>query len=503
MPRLLAGGKATPVTMTLLARPPRCSGPNTAFQPRQISLTKGMGLLSMPAALGILMACGNDTPSSGCISDRECKGDRICSDGTCVTPDSSGRKRSESNDGESGVDAANDSRNAEAAVTGGELDELEVDDDLDSAAHEGTLDEPNLPLESFDPEYAGMWSGTTSAGHPVRFALLEDGTLAGFMLTIRMNLGTGTCTGPFTAVATPQFSGTDFDVQLTFPFSSPTTQVSGGFLSASTAAGVYTGDTSDGHLVACGDSVTFGSGGSLFAGGTWEATKCNACSSDCEYQNDGVCDEPSGLGLCFLGTDPSDCGSEPAVPVSMPVGSTEAPDISPSSGSCTKPGSEVISDFDDVADDGTFGGGEFPEGVAFAFGSVSLDTSAGALHLRGTVSDFSGGGVGFLSCVDASNYSGISLWVGGDSGPSGTITLQFLSDQYSCSGCFGPSKSIPVTASGQQIDVAFGDLDIPGQPDEALDTSRIQGISWLFDPDSVFSGDIFAVDVTIDDVRYW
>ena len=67
-----------------------------------------------------------------------------------------------------------------------------------------------------------------------------------------------------------------------------------------------------GYLLLCGSTLSLGSG-SLFSAGTWQATKCTGCTLECQYAADGYCDEPVplGTGLCYLGTDPSDCCSTP------------------------------------------------------------------------------------------------------------------------------------------------------------------------------------------------
>jgi len=159
-------------------------------------------------------------------------------------------------------------------------------------------------------KYMGLWKGTTSQNLPIQFAVDAGGVLLGLQVTVAMNLGSSTCTGPLTLDATQQLVGNSFSGTASYPLGSVFTTVSGTFDSTSAAHGTFEG-FSGGYSLICGSSLIISTGGTLFSNKTWQATNCPSCSLSCSSTNDDVCDEPAGLGLCFAGTDAHDCCSHP------------------------------------------------------------------------------------------------------------------------------------------------------------------------------------------------
>jgi hypothetical protein len=156
------------------------------------------------------------------------------------------------------------------------------------------------------PPVAGVWEGTTDAGHPLTFALSEDGLLLG-LITI-VDVDTGTCTGEagLTARQTAAVEDGAFAVMADLLVANTPTSITGEFTSSDAARGQIAG-YSGGYALVCGDTLEI-STGSVFEGTGWSAVPCPDCSMACMFEDDGECDEPEGTGLCFDGTDVVDCG---------------------------------------------------------------------------------------------------------------------------------------------------------------------------------------------------
>jgi hypothetical protein len=150
--------------------------------------------------------------------------------------------------------------------------------------------------------YSGFWKGTTSQGTPMGFTVNDAGQVDSLIVTIDMRLGQATCVALFHPAAPVNIANAGFSVIAKYPGGNPTTGVAGTFSGTTQASGTFTG-FSGGFAVVCGSTVSVGTG-SLFAGGTWQATPGVLA---CRYTSDGACDEPSGTYVCLRGTDTADC----------------------------------------------------------------------------------------------------------------------------------------------------------------------------------------------------
>ena len=156
--------------------------------------------------------------------------------------------------------------------------------------------------------FVGIWTGKTQPQNDdVIFQINSAGALAGFQATISFPLAGGTCTAPFVAFDVEYLTRAGLDFSISSPASDLVATVD-----MQAAGGAFDGNisSSEGSFVACGSTLTFGSGLGT-SSRTFHATKCTTCSTPaCRFQNDGMCDEPrGGTGLCFLGTDPADCAT--------------------------------------------------------------------------------------------------------------------------------------------------------------------------------------------------
>jgi hypothetical protein len=353
---------------------------------------------------------------------------------------------------------------------------------------------------SFDVSpFVGIWKGKTQPqNRDVIFQITEAGTIAGFEATISFSLAGGTCTAPFTAFAVERLTGPSIDFPISYWASDlvPTVHL--------VAAGdTFTGtiSASDGGLVACGSTLTVGTGIGTTRQ-TFSATKCAGCAvPSCDFQNDGACDEPGGgTGLCFLGTDPVDCGGGTG-------GAGGATGTGGSTGvACAPAGSENVTDFSDWnPNTQRFGSAGRIEGTVAGFGALggqltaTVDTAAQNVHATGSLtlepgSTFAIAGVviAFNACVDASLYGGVQIDLEGSLGGA-SASLAIGSSAYSCSGCYPPNA--PITGTGA-ITVRWSDL-LGGSPAKPIDPRNIDSVQLVLTAQANTS-----VDFRIDDVKF-
>jgi hypothetical protein len=127
--------------------------------------------------------------------------------------------------------------------------------------------------------------------------------------------------------------------------------------------------------------------------------------------------------------------------------------------------------------------------------TTTLDPNSGALTIAGHVTNPDGtpghfilAGLGFmsLSCVDASQYAGLSFDVTGDLGGCDVLfeanTSEDSSSVYAADGhcdasqCVAPSYALARTGTVQVPFTAFGQ----GAPQAAVDPASIQSVQWVF-----------------------
>jgi hypothetical protein len=159
-------------------------------------------------------------------------------------------------------------------------------------------------------------------------------------------------------------------------------------------------------------------------------------------------------------------------------------------------------------------------GVALAYGTgITLSTTGGTARITGTLSTYSGFGLGVANgCLDASAYSGLSFTLGGNVGPSGTLLLVvatrsnqpvdgtgpglcvYTSEATKGTDCVPAQRVITVPASPGRIQLAWSDFS-GGKPVAGIEPQGITGLFWLF---SWTEGSpLTPVSVTLDDVGFW
>ncbi len=131
----------------------------------------------------------------------------------------------------------------------------------------------------------------------------------------------------------------------------------------------------------------------------------------------------------------------------------------------------------------------------------------GVWTIKGTVGTWSGAGISFWCPVDASAYSGVQFDVGGDVGPSGTITfgITFCSDA-TLTTCQNGEKSITVTSTTTTVSVLWSELAVTladGGAGPQFASTVITGISWAFGwywPED--AGAPYDLNVTLDNLAW-
>jgi hypothetical protein len=184
------------------------------------------------------------------------------------------------------------------------------------------------------------------------------------------------------------------------------------------------------------------------------------------------------------------------------------------------PPSADITDFTMVPEWGNtaeFGGGHYVYPAGTAVGALTEASTAGDLNVTGMVSTYSGFGLYFAFCSDASAFTGVQFDISGNVGATGMI--QFLiqtNEDYqirptemkgACmftpatefSACVSPAKTIAVTEAVQTITVPFADL-MGGKPTATVSPSQLIGLQWAFA--WMEAGTPYAADVTVDNVKF-
>jgi hypothetical protein len=190
-----------------------------------------------------------------------------------------------------------------------------------------------------------------------------------------------------------------------------------------------------------------------------------------------------------------------------------------------EPGGEAITSFaglDTTTEPlGTWGpiGNDTFWGGLYAYGAgVTGDSSGGHFHISGNVATYSGFGLWFANCADASAFTGVTFYVQGNVGASGTLTLEVLtnsdypispmekkgacaysSEQSKYTDCIQPSLVLPMPPAGGTVTFSWTDL-ANGKPVGSVDPTEIVGVQWAFTWADAMAP--YDVDVTLDDVAF-
>ena len=109
---------------------------------------------------------------------------------------------------------------------------------------------------------------------------------------------------------------------------------------------------------------------------------------------------------------------------------------------CLKPVDEYFTYFETGP---TYTDGVSISSFVYSYPSTLTEGFSDTLHVTGTVSTFSGVGVSFGACVDASDFSGIEFDIWGDVGPTGRLTANATTR--------GNSPEPPATETGTCVPV--------------------------------------------------
>jgi hypothetical protein len=249
--------------------------------------------------------------------------------------------------------------------------------------------------------------------------------------------------------------------------------------------------------VACSDdnggSPNPSAGGSSNAGGTSNAGTSNAGTSNAGTSNAGT----SNGGTSNGGTG----GMTPYACANKVPPSAEITDFS------------MVPEWGDTAE---FGGGHYvyPSSGGMA---ITADTAAGDLTVSGTIGTYSGFGLYFAHCSDASAFTGVQFDISGDVGASGMLnflvqtneTYQIRTGEMkgACawteateySACVPPGKMIAVTDTTQTLTIPWTDL-MGGVPVSTVSSNQLIGLQFQFAWTD--GGTPYDVNVTIDNVRF-
>ncbi|HEX9294306.1 MAG TPA: hypothetical protein VF881_00670 [Polyangiaceae bacterium] len=188
-----------------------------------------------------------------------------------------------------------------------------------------------------------------------------------------------------------------------------------------------------------------------------------------------------------------------------------------------RPPSAAITDFSGTDPRGTWGdpssgfsGGMYVYGDADGDLAADLtgvaDLAAKNFHVTGQVGTYSGFGIYFSQCANASQYKGISFKLTGtttgsivfyllinETSPIDPINMigacSFTSEQTKYVECVNPSKVVTPTGN-----VTFLFSDLTGGKPRALDPEQIHGMSWAL----VWAPGVvpYSVDLRLDDVAF-
>jgi hypothetical protein len=182
---------------------------------------------------------------------------------------------------------------------------------------------------------------------------------------------------------------------------------------------------------------------------------------------------------------------------------------------CLAPATNAITDF---ANGRSFSDHMGLSSIAYAYPStaLTLDTPSATVHVTGRVETYSGVGVSFQACVNASSFSGVefSLGVSGTSNvslgmmtrenqpepPTTTIGTCVPPDPNApFASCYSASTPLTVAATPAPLSIAFASLT-GGSPHVSVNPAELVGIVFYL---GWSSGDApFEVDLTLSDLRF-
>ena len=184
----------------------------------------------------------------------------------------------------------------------------------------------------------------------------------------------------------------------------------------------------------------------------------------------------------------------------------------------TKPSQPIITSFDDFMADTWSSPGNLTGG-SYVYPDTLKLTAGNALGFDELVSTYTGIGVYFAGCFDASSYSGVRFTISGDPGMTGTVRFfpvvnrdRNVSTEFSVGACVPddaadpwpschpPEVSLPVTSQPTVHSVPWSAFT-GGVPTATTDGSDVLTLEWAFRWD--VGGTPYAGKLVIDDVTFY
>jgi hypothetical protein len=188
----------------------------------------------------------------------------------------------------------------------------------------------------------------------------------------------------------------------------------------------------------------------------------------------------------------------------------------------TKPTMALITGFEDaVADPMSAGSFKFTIGTpggtyVYPKPNFTTDVAAKALNVKGNVKDYSGFGVYFNDCTNASGAgaTGVSFNIKGNVGTGGMLGFRIQTNgntpmangKGTCPAaatyeeCHAGEFAIPVSAGGAEVSVTWAQI-VGGIPNATVTGADVVGLEWAF----TWAGATdtpYDVDVTVDDLKW-
>jgi hypothetical protein len=183
-----------------------------------------------------------------------------------------------------------------------------------------------------------------------------------------------------------------------------------------------------------------------------------------------------------------------------------------------QPNQPLITSFDGFKQDRWLSPGNLDGGV-YVYPSTLKPAAGDFLRFQDQVATYTGIGVWFSGCIDASKFSGVRFTISGDAGMSGKVNFYLITnrDKYvdepngvgACvpadpvdfwPTCHPPGLTLPVTAAPTVMSVpwsAFKD----GLPATTTDGSDVLALEWAFNWQA---GDIpYAASLTVDNIEFY
>lgn len=141
------------------------------------------------------------------------------------------------------------------------------------------------------------------------------------------------------------------------------------------------------------------------------------------------------------------------------------------------------------------------------------------LRFNGPIKDYTGVGVWFSGCIDASKFRGVRFSIAGDAGSSGNVQFYVISnrtkevDETNSVGacvpvdpnngwdsCRPPVVTLPVTAQATTHAIAWSAFK-GGLPSEKTDGSDLIALQWSFNWET--GGPTYQAQVTVDNLEFF